>query len=268
MPEGDTVFLAARRLSGALDGRVLERAELRWPGIASADLTGATVLTTEAYGKHMLTRLDTGWTLHSHLRMDGSWRVSATGSGQAAGRGPMVRAVLGNAEWTCVGNQLGMLDLVRTRDESVVVGHLGPDILAEDFLVSPTGLEAVVRTMLAAGSRPVAETLLDQRVVAGIGTLFAAEGLFALQMWPWAPCDEIDLRALLTAIRRNLVRGVLRPVDGRRVHVHSRAGSPCPRCRTPIVRGLAGAAPTQRPMFFCPQCQRPAPGAAPPPAWG
>ncbi|MBI9115509.1 DNA-formamidopyrimidine glycosylase family protein [Sanguibacter suaedae] len=267
MPEGDTVLLTARRLDAALSGRALERAELRWPRVPVDDLTGTQVLRTWAYGKHILTELADGRTLRTHLRMDGSWRVARTGTAGARAAGSRVRAVLANTTWTCVGDQLGMLDLVRTRDLHTLLGHLGPDILADSFLPDPgaedagAGLAEAVRRASSDPGRPIGDVLLDQQVVAGIGTLFAAEGLFELQVWPWDPVDSCDLASLLTAIRRNLVRGVVRPVDGRRVHVHARRGRPCVRCGTPLERGTSGIPPRDRPMFYCPRCQVPSSGA-------
>ena len=262
MPEGDTVYLTARRLDEALSGTVLTWAELRWPNLDPTALSGATVLRSRAYGKHVLTTVDTGWTLHTHLRMDGTWRVHRTDPAARLARSPTVRAVLANETWTCVGDRLGMLDLVRTRDEHTLLDHLGPDILAPDFASSPDGLTAVIRSYQEQGARPVGDCLLDQTLMVGVGTLFAAEGLFDQKIWPWTPAAEIDLRPLLGSIRRNLGRGIARPVDGRIVHVHSRSGSPCHRCGTTIVRGLAGVAPMERPMFYCPTCQPPPPGRA------
>jgi endonuclease VIII len=256
MPEGDTVLLTARRLDAALSGRPLDRAELRWPRIPPDALRDTTVLRTHAYGKHIFTAVDTGWTLHTHLRMDGVWTVARTGDRRASGRGDAVRAVLANTIWTCVGTRLGMMDVVRTRDEYDLISHLGPDILADDFLTSPTGLPLALSRLAAQGERPICEVLLDQRPMAGVGTLFSAEGLFERQIWPWTQASHVGLEPLVLSIRKNLQRGVAVPVTGRRVHVHARAGEPCHRCGTPIIRGLAGAAPRERPMFYCPRCQR------------
>ena len=116
MPEGDILRRTATRLDAALTGRVLTRAELRWPTAAEVDLVGAEVLGTRAYGKHLLTRFDDGRTLHTHLRMEGSWAVARTGSPAAAARGAFVRVVLGEATWTATGTRIGMLDVVATRD--------------------------------------------------------------------------------------------------------------------------------------------------------
>lgn len=249
MPEGDLLRRTAALLDRALAGHVLVRAELRWPGVGGLDLTGRTVLGTVAYGKHLLTRLDDGTTVHTHLRMDGSWRVWPTGSSRAAGRSPDVRAVLGAEHATAVGYLLGMLDVLRTRDEQAVVGHLGPDILA-DTVDAPE----LLRRWSAAGGRPAAEVLLDQRVVAGIGTIFMAESLFADRVWPWTPADEVaDPGHLLAVARRLMQRSVAagRPDE----RVHGRAGRPCTRCGGPVAVGTAGEPPVQRVVFWCPRCQ-------------
>jgi endonuclease VIII len=269
VPEGDTVRRSARTLEQALSGRVLQRAELRWPSAVGVDLTGRTVLRTSSYGKHLLTRFDDGRTLHTHLRMEGSWAIARTGTPGARGRGPYIRAVLGNEVWTALGDRLGMLDVVDTRDEHTLVGHLGPDLLDEDF--PTTGLPEALRRMAARGSAPIAEVLLDQTVVAGIGTIWTAEPLFLLRIWPWTPADRLtDPAALLELTRRLMLRSVastggptVTGEAGRGLtnYVHSRMGRPCRRCGTPIERGQARKPPMERPIFFCPRCQAPSPAA-------
>lgn len=256
MPEGDVLRRTAARLDQALAGRVLTRAELRWPTAGAVDLRGRTVLGTVAYGKHLLTRFDDGRTLHTHLRMEGSWHLARTGSADATGRSSHVRAVLADESWTALGLLLGMLDVVPTRDERTLVGHLGPDVLADDFTAG-AGLDEAVHRWRARGSTPVAEVLLDQTVAAGIGTIYAAESLFAERLWPWAPADTIAApdRVLLVA-RRLMQRAVLTGLPPRRVH--GRLRSPCPRCGTPIAVGQARRPPMQRPVFYCPGCQQPA----------
>ncbi len=262
MPEGDVLRLTAARLDAALRGVPLDRAELRWPTAGAARLVGATVTECVAYGKHLLTRFDDGRTLHTHLRMDGYWRVHPTGTRQAAARHPSVRAVLGTSSWTCVGWHLGMLDLVRTRDEARLVGHLGPDVLADDF--PDAGLTEGLRRLAAQGGRPLCEVLLDQRVVAGLGTIWMAETLFALRLWPWTPADRLDAdggRALLLTARRLMGRSVevgrSRGLGAVEPAVHGRARRPCRRCRTPVAVGRANEAPYDRPVFWCPACQAP-----------
>jgi endonuclease-8 len=248
VPEGDVLRRTANRFELAFAGKVLVRSDLRWPSAATTDLVGRTVLETVSYGKHLLTRFDDGRTLHTHLRMDGYWRIWRTGTSAAAGRAANVRAVLATTDWTAVGHHLGMLDVVRTRDERTLIGHLGPDILAD-----PVDVDEILRRWTARGSTPVAEVMLDQTVVAGIGTLFAAESLWAEQLWPWTPADQVDASRQLAVARRQMRRSV---IDGRSPeHVHARTRQPCHRCGTPIAVGQARRPPMERPIFYCPRCQ-------------
>ncbi|RPF22093.1 endonuclease-8 [Myceligenerans xiligouense] len=256
--------LTAERLDAALAGQVLTRAELRWPSAASANLVGTTVLGTRAYGKHLLTRFDDGRTLHTHLRMEGRWRVDRTGSRGAAARSPAIRAVLATRRWTCTGWQLGMLDLLATRDEPRVLAGLGPDVLADDFAPGAAGsrLPDGVVGLTRDPDRPLCDALLDQRGVAGLGTIWMAESLFARRLHPWAPAgalDEDDAAALLLTARELMWRSIRvarrNGLGSVETAVHGRAGRPCRRCRTPISVGTANRPPFERPVFWCPTCQ-------------
>lgn len=264
MPEGDILRRTARSLDRALTGALLVRSELRWPTAASLDLTGATVVGAEAYGKHLFIRFDDGRSLHTHLRMEGSWWLARTGSAGSAAHGPFVRAVLASTVWTAVGDRLGMLDVLPTRDEHTVIAHLGPDVLADAFPVS--GLPIALERFAARGSTPVAEVLLDQTVAAGLGTIYTAESLFARRLWPWTPADEVDDPASLLMTARVLMErsvAAQHPAatdqEGRwmTTSVHGRLGRPCRRCGTPVAVGQARRPPMQRPVFYCPGCQLP-----------
>ncbi len=132
MPEGDSVYQAASRLHAALAGEELVVADLRWPSLATVNLVGDTTIEVVAVGKHLLQRLDSGRTLHSHLKMEGRWRVH-NGRDRRRWESPDVRAVLATTSYMAVGTRLGMLDLVATRDEHTLVGHLGPDVLGPSW---------------------------------------------------------------------------------------------------------------------------------------
>ena len=272
MPEGDVVWRTAQRLHAALAGRALLATDLRWPSLATVDLTGRHVVEVVAAGKHLLTRVaSTGdpavpeWTLHSHLRMEGSWHVHRTGEPWRGGRPDHgIRAVLANDTWTAVGHRLGMLDLVRSADEATLVGHLGPDVLGPGW--DPAAAAANLR---AAPDRRVGEALLDQRVLAGVGTFFMCEALFLRGVTPWTPVrDAGDVDALVDLVHRLLTLNRDRAVqtttgdtrDGRTQYVHSRSGRPCRRCGTTLRVAAIGQAPADRVAFWCPSCQRgPAP---------
>ncbi|SCK27082.1 endonuclease-8 [Streptomyces sp. SceaMP-e96] len=164
MPEGDTVWRLAQRLHDALAGGPLTRCDLRVPRLATVDLTGRGVLGVLPRGKHLLTRFEGGLTLHSHLRMDGAWKIYAPAERWRGGPAHQIRAILGTADHTAVGYRLPVLDLLRTADESRVVGHLGPDLLGPDW--DPA---EALRRLLTTPERPLGEALLDQRNLAGIG---------------------------------------------------------------------------------------------------
>jgi endonuclease-8 len=265
VPEGDVVRRTAQRLHAALAGRHLTVSDLRWPSLATVDLTGREVLEVVSAGKHLLTRVEGGLTLHSRLRMDGSWHVHRTGEPWARPRAAhKIRAVLANRDWTAIGHDLGMLDLVATDREDTLVGHLGPDVLGPGW--DPA---EAVRRLGAVPGRPVVEALLDQQVLAGVGTFFMSEALFLRGVSPWTPvADTGDLVALVDLVHRlllaNVERGVqsttgdLRP--GRQQYVHARSGRPCRRCGSTVRVALIGTAPQQRTAFYCPRCQ---PGPAP-----
>lgn len=272
MPEGDTVWRTARTLRQALAGDRLTRCDLRVPRLATVDLTGRTVTEVVPRGKHLLTRVEGGLTLHSHLRMDGAWRVYRAGERWTGGPGHQIRAVLGTAGRTAVGYRLPVLDLLRTRDEERVVGHLGPDLLGPDW--DPA---AALRRLLADPSRPIGEALLDQRNLAGIGNVYRCELCFLLRVTPWLPFGELprperapDLaRKLLEANKERPARittGDPRPDRG--LWVYGRAGMPCRRCGTAIRRAApavaAGGGPAdERVAYWCPRCQAgPVPGTA------
>ncbi|WP_240137925.1 Fpg/Nei family DNA glycosylase [Streptomyces sp. MUM 178J] len=268
MPEGDTVWLTAHRLRRALAGHVLVRFDLRVPRHATADLTGHTVLDVVSRGKHLLTRVEGGVTLHSHLRMDGSWQVYPAGERWRGGPAHQIRAVLGTRADTAVGYRLPVLELMRTADEGTAVGHLGPDLLGPDW---DPGTAAAHLT--ADPARPLGEALLDQRNLAGIGNVYRSELAFLARVSPWLPVGElpdgIPERLVATAHRlleANKTRTERRTTSGPRaqaprLYVYGREGLPCLRCGAPIRRAdepdqpAARGAGRARPVYWCPVCQ-------------
>jgi endonuclease-8 len=264
MPEGDTVWQVAKRLHGALAGEVLTRSDFRVPRYATADLTGRTVLDVAPRGKHLLTRVEGGLTVHSHLRMDGSWKVFAAGQRWSGGPAHQIRIVLGTADRTAVGYRLPVLELLRTADEQRAVGHLGPDLLGPDW--DPGKALANLR---ADPARPLGEALLDQRNLAGIGNIYKCELCFLLGVTPWLPVGELpaDRAEKLPALARRLLEANRdRPVrrttglPGRELFVYGRVSRPCLCCGTPVRLADQGDGSRERPTYWCPACQ---PGPAP-----
>ncbi|MFM9596553.1 Fpg/Nei family DNA glycosylase [Streptomyces scabiei] len=266
MPEGDTVWQAARRLHTALAGQVLSRSDLRVPKYATADLTGRTVLDVTPRGKHLLTRVEGGLTLHSHLRMDGSWKVYANGERWRGGPAHQIRAILGTTERTAVGYRLPVLELMRTADEHRAVGHLGPDLLGPDW--DP---ELALANLLSDPGRALGEALLDQRNLAGIGNVYKSELCFLLRVTPWLPVGALreEVAARLPGLAQKVLEAnrdrPIRNTTGHRRHdlfVYGRAPRPCLRCHTPVRAADQGDGSRDRPTYWCPTCQ---PGPAPPP---
>jgi len=258
MPEGDVVWYTARRLHAALAGRALTRSDFRVPRLATADLTGDVVTETASRGKHLLTRTRSGLTVHTHLRMDGTWRVRP--AAEPVKDSHRIRLVLANDEWQAVGYRLGVVELIRTSDEPQVTGHLGPDLLGSDW-----NRAEAVRRLSAEPDRAIGEALLDQRNLAGAGTYFAAEMLFVRGIDPWRPVGDVKgLEALVDLGHRLLDANKARPGHvttgdtrpGRESWVYGRAGRPCRRCGTLIRRGEQGPPGQERLRFWCPACQK------------
>ncbi|MFC8415893.1 Fpg/Nei family DNA glycosylase [Streptomyces coelicoflavus] len=259
MPEGDTVWQAARRLHDALAGKVLTRSDFRVPRYATVDLTGRTVLDVTPRGKHLLARVEGGLTVHSHLRMDGSWKVFAPGQRWSGGPAHQIRVILGTADRTAVGYRLPVLEVLRTADEQRAVGHLGPDLLGPDW--DPA---RALDNLRADPARPLGEALLDQRNLAGIGNVYKCELCFLLGITPWLPVGELpaDRAAQLPSLARRLLeanrdRPVRRTtgVRGPDLFVYGRAPRPCLRCGTSVRVADQGDGSRDRPTYWCPTCQ-------------
>ncbi|PMR58956.1 DNA glycosylase [Verrucosispora sp. ts21] len=263
MPEGDTVWNTARVLARALTGARLTGSDFRVPQLATTDLTGWRVTDCASRGKHLLIRLaePTGaaqWTLHSHLRMDGTWRVYAPGERWNARPAHLIRVVLSAATATAVGYHLHEVALLPTAEEDRLVGHLGPDLLGTDW--DP---QEAVRRLADRPADNIAEALLDQRNLAGVGNLYKCELLFLRGINPRTRVADVpDLASLVTLAHDLLAAnrgrwtqsttGSLR--RGQTSYVYGRRAQPCRRCGTAIRKEELG----ERVTYWCPRCQ-PAP---------
>ncbi|MQW77257.1 Fpg/Nei family DNA glycosylase [Nocardioides sp. dk4132] len=267
MPEGDTVYRAARLLDRSLSGQLLTASDLRVPRHATADLAGAEVLGTVSRGKHLLTRVSgpgpgERWTLHTHLKMEGTWRVYSPGQ---PWRRPahQARVVLRTARTVAVGFSLGVVDLLETAREHEVVGHLGPDLLGPDW-----DEDEALRRLTADPDQPLVTALLDQRNLAGIGNMYAAELCFVSGVHPSTPVGEVGplprlvrrARQMLDLNKERAVQSTTgRLAERERMWVYRRDRSPCRRCSTPIRVAMTGPPGRERATYWCPRCQ-PEPG--------
>lgn len=258
MPEGDTVWLHAKRLHEALAGQELVLSEFRVPKLATTSLVGRTVLEVVPHGKHMLTRLSGGLTLHTHLRMDGTWHIIRQGQPWPTPTW-QIRLVLATASRAAIGMRMPVVELLPTAQESRVVGHLGPDVLAADF-----DRDEAVRRIAERPDEEIGNALLEQRNLAGLGNLYRMESLFLQGISPWAKVEDVEVGAVVdeaVALIRANVGGWTQPTTGSKrpseEHwVFERGGQQCFRCFTAIRRADQGRAPQARVTYWCPRCQR------------
>jgi endonuclease-8 len=261
VPEGDTVWNTARVLEKAVLGQVVTRSDFRVPKLATTDLSGWTVAESASRGKHLLLRLTKdgaeGLTLHSHLRMDGTWRTYRPGEPWRGRPAHLIRVALHTAKAVAVGFHLHELAIVPTAREDELVGFLGPDLLGADW-----NADEAVRRLRARPDRTIADALLDQRNLAGIGNLYKAETLFLRGVSPWTPVGEVPELPALVALAKKLLTsnkgrwtqvttGSLR--RGEEQWVFERAGRACRRCGTTIKRWTGGD--HDRITYWCPACQ-------------
>jgi endonuclease-8 len=267
VPEGDTVWNTARALHRALAGERLTGSDFRVPKLATTDLAGWTVLESASRGKHLLLRLrheDRALTLHSHLRMDGEWRTYHPAGRWAPRPAHLVRVVLRTPSAVAVGYHLHELALVPTEREAELVGYLGPDLLGDDW--DPA---EAVRRLSGHPDTSIAEALLDQTNLAGIGNLYKSEVLFLRGIEPWTPVRDVpDLPGLVSLAQRLLAANRGRSTQsttgslhrGQTTYVYGRRAAPCRRCGTAISKADQG----ERVTYWCPRCQPASPTATVP----
>ena len=251
MPEGDTVWHTAATLRQHLAGQTLTRCDIRVPRFATVDLAGEVVDEVLSRGKHLFIRVGRA-SIHSHLKMDGSWRV---GNGRVR-LDHRARIMLEAGTVRAVGVDLGVLEVLDRDHDGDVVAHLGPDLLGEDW--DP---QVAAANLMARPDRPIGEALLDQRVLAGVGNVYSNELCFVSGHLPATPVSSIiDPHRLVTRARDMLwanrfrwnrcTTGDIRA--GRQLWVYGRAGQGCRRCGAPINYDGTG----DRVAYWCPACQR------------
>lgn len=259
MPEGDVVTRVAHTLTAAIADHTLTHCELRWPTLGGTDLTGEVAGKTSSYGKHLFTQIGDELLLHSHLRMDGMWRMNPPIPKYRLPTDHRLRAILSTEQVTALGWQLGMLNLIKAGSIGTIIGPLGPD------LMSPTpDFEEAVHRLQHHASREIGACLLDQSIAAGIGTIYMAETLWLYRINPFRPAQEVAEPAKLFLTASELMKRSVRSKHltatgdtraGYETAVHGRVGKPCRRCGDYIKRKLIGQAPYERPAFYCPTCQ-------------
>ena len=274
MPEGDTIYRAARTLHRALAGKQVVRFESVFPHLTRVhedhSINGRTVDAVRAVGKHVLMEFSGGLVLRTHMRMNGSWHIYRPGESWQRSRRSM-RLLIATSDFVAVGFDIPVAEMIRSRDigRHDQLRHLGPDLLAQEF-----DSEEAHRRIRARSGSQIADVLLNQRVLAGIGNVYKSEILFSCRVSPFAPVDTLsdaEIASLVATGRRFLqlnvaehrlaamttytgYRRTTRRSDPReRLWVYGRAGEPCRRCGTAISIRPQGR--EARLTYWCETCQ-------------
>jgi endonuclease-8 len=263
VPEGDTIFQTAAALRPLLVGQLIRAARARAPGPAIERVVGSHVTSVEPMGKHMLIRFDNGLALHTHLRMAGTWHRYAPGE---RWRIPEWRArvVLEVPDHVVVCFNAPVVELM---DERAIELHPALQSLGSDLLTAGFSSELALQQLKARPDVEIAEALLDQRVMAGVGNVYKSEVLFLEAVHPWAhvsQLDDVTLGRLVDTAQRLLVDNVRSGHPQRtttrgdaaargNLYVYGRANRPCVRCGALIRTHRQGA--LNRPTYWCPRCQ-------------
>ena len=273
MPEGDTIHRAADTLQRAIGGQVVTRFESVLPKLtrmdADAPIRGRTVERVEARGKHLLIWLSGDLVLRTHMRMNGSWHIYRPGERWQRPHRDM-RIVIETPSMHAVAFTVPVAEFVTSRElaNHDVIAELGPDPLSDTF-----DAEQAIERMQAHGDVEIADVLLDQSVIAGIGNVFKSEVLFGARVNPFVPVSQLtrEQLAAIVAVATRFMRAnvgsdvvsgfsrtAARRTTGRadpsaRLWVYGRGGQPCRRCGTPIARQKQG--PFARSTYWCARCQ-------------
>lgn len=256
MPEGDTIWRAARRIRESLQGRVIESAGSTAGPALAARVEGAALEEVETRGKHLLLHTSTGLSVHTHLGMQGRWRTTRARrplSPAAAGAVLVPKWLFLEAGGTrVICEHAAVIEALPRGDLRThpVLRELGPDILGP----SEVEHDATVARARASRAVTIGELLLDQRVVAGIGNIYRCETLFVCGVDPATPVggfDDARLRTIVETASRLMISNL-----GQRSPswVYKRAGLPCRRCGTRILSARLGAH-NSRTVYWCPYCQ-------------
>jgi endonuclease-8 len=267
MAEGDTIFRLAAELRPQLVGHVVRTAwTTKNAGVGR--LAGTTVTSVATRGKNLLTRFSSGLTLRTHLGMNGTWRTyPANPAGKRLDARVVLILELDDVIAACF--DAPVVELFDTRSEAIhpVLRRLGPDLLDDAF--EPSAALGRLRDP-AFAETTIAEAILDQRVMAGVGNVFRSEILFIERVDPFAAVGDLDdptlervvatAQRLLVAnvrpghARRRSTTGGVQAAAGQDLWVYALAGRPCRRCGTAIrVASLGRELP--RSVWWCPRCQ-------------
>ena len=254
MPEGDTIFRAARTLNGALAGHTVARFESVFSRIAHAGvalaLRGRTIERVEARGKHLLIWFSGDVVLRTHMRMHGVWHLYSHGARWSRPQTDM-RILIGTSDYEAVAFNVPVAELTSRRDleRDPSVRDLGPDILTDEFDAADAA-----RRIEMTPDVDIADALLNQQAIAGIGNIFKCEALFASGLDPFTRVADLS-REEITRVVEKARRLMRASIHGRRMvlSVYGRGGRACRRCGAVIARRKRGS--EARVTYWCPRCQ-------------
>jgi endonuclease-8 len=266
VPEGDTIHRAARTLHAALAGQTITRFETVLPQLARVDdetpLAGRTVERVIAEGKNLVMDFSGDLHLRTHMRMNGTWHIYRPGERWRKRHADM-RIVLETAVWIAVAFNVPVAEFhdARSLERQEDLLRIGPDFAAEHF-----DLDEALRRIRERPAGEIADILLNQRVVAGIGNEFKSEVLFLTRVSPFARVADLtddQLLRILRTMRKLMLANVNKRSPGRITtfsldprqsqYVYGRGGKPCRRCGTPIEYAKQGK--DARGTYWCPKCQ-------------
>ena len=275
MPEGDTIFRTARALGRALAGKPVTVFRSTYPMLTRFDddmpLAGQLVESVEARGKWLLIHFSGGGTLLTHMLMSGSWQIYRHGERWQQPRTNM-RIVIENSQYVAVGFRVPVAEMHTkqslARDRRIPNPEI--DVLGSAF----NAAEAAARVQ-AHGSEEIADVLLHQEVLAGVGNVFKSEICFVTGINPFCrvcALSQDQVRAAIAVAQRLVAANVLEDSGdaivtyggrkrrtthesdpGASLWVYGRNGEPCRRCGEPIRRRIQG--PDARVTFWCQRCQ-------------
>ena len=254
MPEGDSIYRAAQALHRALAGRTVTSFETVLPKLARIDddapVKGRTIERVRPSGKNLIIEFSGDLHLHTHMKMNGSWHIYRPGERWQRPRRDM-RIVISTDEYVAVAFTVPVAEFHTSRSlaRQNDLRSMGPDLLGETFDWD----EALRRIRARPDEEEIANVLLNQRVLAGIGNIWKSETLFASGIDPFtrvADLDDEQLARIVDNARRLLVHSA----KGRSTFaVYSRGGDPCRKCGTPIRYRKQGV--DARGTYWCPKCQ-------------
>jgi len=266
VPEGDTIHRAARTLHAALAGRVVTRFETVLAQLARVDdeapVAGRTIERVVAEGKNLIMDFSGDLHLRTHMRMHGSWHIYKPAERWRMSRADM-RIVLETEAWVAVAFNVPIAEFhdARSLARQEDMRRIGPDLIGEEF-----DFDEAMRRIRERGETEIADVLLNQRVVAGIGNEYKSEVLFVAKVNPFTLTRDLSdeqLTAILRHARKLMAANVAKRSPARittfsldpraKQYVFSRGGKPCRRCGTPIEYRKQGK--DVRGTYWCPRCQ-------------